>query len=204
MGEVSFRQLLYNVKSLNQNLVLGGCKPIRAAGRQGHMRMEAALESVMKTLRISDDRTKYTTWLACLTSDQKVAIVESEDTKNWINMSMPYPFWTANDPFVWCAEEHQESCFEEIRQSLGWDVVPVVRNRQRALFFGESPFDNFGPALYDALRPGQDPTPGEAEGLMNLFARNDDLGSENAANGLDEATRKYLRSKCDKTSQICE
>lgn len=112
MGEVSFRQLLYNVKSLNQNLVLGGCKPIRAAGRQGHMRMEAALESVMKTLRISDDRTKYTTWLACLTSDQKVAIVESEDTKNWINMSMPYPFWTANHPFVWCAEEHQESCFE--------------------------------------------------------------------------------------------
>ena len=39
-----------------------------------------------------------------------------------------------------------------------------------------SPFDNFGPALYDALRPGQEPTPGEAEGLMNLFARNDDLG----------------------------
>lgn len=93
---------------------------------------------------------------------------------------------------------------EEIRQSLGWELVPVVRNRQRALFFGESPFDNFGPALYDALRPGQDPTPGEAEGLMNLFARNDDLGSENAANGLDEATRKYLRAKCDKTSQICE
>ena len=26
---------------------------------------------------------------------------------------------------------------QEIRQSLGWDVVPVVRNRQRALFFGE-------------------------------------------------------------------
>ena len=30
------------VKSLNQNLVLGGCKPIRAAGRQGHMRPLAA------------------------------------------------------------------------------------------------------------------------------------------------------------------
>ena len=40
----------------------------------------------MKTLRLSDDRIKYTTWLACLTSDQKVAIVESEDTKHWINM----------------------------------------------------------------------------------------------------------------------
>jgi len=39
----------------------------------------------MKTLRLSDDRIKYT-WLACLTSDQKVAIVESEDTKHWINM----------------------------------------------------------------------------------------------------------------------
>ena len=48
--------------------------------------MQSALESVMKTLRLSDDREKYTTWLACLTSDQKVAIVESEDTKHWINM----------------------------------------------------------------------------------------------------------------------
>jgi hypothetical protein len=27
---------------------------------------------------------------------------------------------------------------EEIRQSLGWELVPVVRNRQRTLFFGES------------------------------------------------------------------
>eukprot|EP00438_Fugacium_kawagutii_P018769 Skav219035 [mRNA] locus=scaffold511:172904:187801:+ [translate_table: standard] len=108
MGEVSFRQLLYNVKSSDNGLVLGGCKPIRAAGREGHMSLESALESVEKTLHISDDRTKYTTWLACLTSDQKVAIVESEDTKNWINMSMPYPFWTDTNPFVWCAEEHQE------------------------------------------------------------------------------------------------
>ncbi|CAK9069798.1 Hypothetical protein SCF082_LOCUS34868, partial [Durusdinium trenchii] len=93
---------------------------------------------------------------------------------------------------------------EEIRQALGWDLVPVVRNRQRALFFGESPFDNFGPALYDALRPGQEPTPGEAQGLMNLFARDDDLGAENAVPGLDEATRSYLRKKCDGKSQICE
>jgi len=112
MGEVSFRQLLYNVQSLRSGLVLGGCKPIRAAGRQGHMRMQSALESVMKTLRLSDDRIKYTTWLACLTSDQKVAIVESEDTKHWINMSMPYPFWTPHDPFVWCNQDYQESCFE--------------------------------------------------------------------------------------------
>lgn len=28
--------------------------------------------------------------------------------------SMPYPFWTANHPFVWCAEEHQEP--------LRWEV----------------------------------------------------------------------------------
>ena len=44
---------------------MGGHDPVISKG------MEAALESVMKTLRISDDRTKYTTWLACLTSDQK-------------------------------------------------------------------------------------------------------------------------------------
>eukprot|EP00931_Biecheleriopsis_adriatica_P062920 TRINITY_DN38022_c0_g1_i1.p1 TRINITY_DN38022_c0_g1~~TRINITY_DN38022_c0_g1_i1.p1 ORF type:complete len:284 (-),score=62.95 TRINITY_DN38022_c0_g1_i1:217-1068(-) len=54
---------------------------------------------------------------------------------------------------------------EGIRQRLGWDLLPVLRNRQRALFFVESPFDNFGPALYEALRPGQEPTPYEAEVL---------------------------------------
>ncbi|CAE8598901.1 unnamed protein product, partial [Polarella glacialis] len=47
---------------------------------------------------------------------------------------------------------------EEIRTGLGWDPLPVLRNRRRAFFFFESPFDDFGPALYDSLRPGQDPT----------------------------------------------
>ena len=71
---MSYIQLLYDVKSRGQHFVLGGCKPIRAAGRQGHMRMQSALETVMKTLRISDNRKQYTTWLACLTTDQKVLL----------------------------------------------------------------------------------------------------------------------------------
>lgn len=107
---------------------------------------------------------------------------------------------------------------EQIRASLGWDVLPVLRNRQRALFFFESPLDNFGPALYDALRPGQEPTPGEAEvlskqgltpekrkewGMRDLLA-NDDLGVENRGGILDAATRDFLRATCDPKLQICE
>eukprot|EP00798_Chlamydomonas_sp_ICE-L_P016271 gene16271-22451_t len=32
-----------------------------------------------------------------------------------------------------------------IRNSLGWENVPILRNRQRALVVIESPFDSFGP-----------------------------------------------------------
>lgn len=109
-------KLLYNVRSTigasgQQQLLLGGCKPIRAAGRDGHMKMEAALESVMKTLQIHDEKQQYTTWLACLTADQRVSIVESLEDKHWINMSMPYPIWTGKSTqHAWC--HHQESCFE--------------------------------------------------------------------------------------------
>jgi hypothetical protein len=34
---------------------------------------------------------------------------------------------------------------ESVRIRLGWEEVPILRNRRRALFFGESPFDDFGP-----------------------------------------------------------
>ncbi|WIA14255.1 hypothetical protein OEZ85_002791 [Tetradesmus obliquus] len=34
---------------------------------------------------------------------------------------------------------------EAVRIRLGWEEVPILRNRRRALFFGESPFDDFGP-----------------------------------------------------------
>ena len=33
----------------------------------------------------------------------------------------------------------------DIRLQLGWTEVPIIRNRQRALFFVESPLDTFGP-----------------------------------------------------------
>jgi hypothetical protein len=34
---------------------------------------------------------------------------------------------------------------ESVRIRLGWEEVPILRNRRRAFFFGESPFDDFGP-----------------------------------------------------------
>ena len=55
--------------------------------------MEAALESVMKTLRISDDRTKYTTWLACLTSDQKARDFMGFDGILWDLMGFDGILW---------------------------------------------------------------------------------------------------------------
>ncbi|CAN0421121.1 unnamed protein product [Ectocarpus fasciculatus] len=34
-----------------------------------------------------------------------------------------------------------------IRQALKFESIPVLRNRKRALFFGESPIDSFGPSF---------------------------------------------------------
>ncbi|KAG0590576.1 hypothetical protein M758_1G100300 [Ceratodon purpureus] len=34
---------------------------------------------------------------------------------------------------------------ETLRMDLGWEQVPILRNRQRRLFFIESPWDTFGP-----------------------------------------------------------
>lgn len=109
---------------------------------------------------------------------------------------------------------------EQVRQILGWDVLPVLRNRQRALFFAESPLDSFGPALYDALRPGEELTPYEAGVLARQGERlkagrsrgqlagfplaSDDLGRENEDGILDAATRDFLRTTCDPKTQICE
>jgi hypothetical protein len=107
---------------------------------------------------------------------------------------------------------------QRIREQLRWDLLPVLRNRQRALFFFESPLDNFGPALYDQLRPGQEPTPGEAEILARQGDnrrtnkksigsspfRTDDLGVENEDGLLDKAARDWLRATCDPKQQICE
>ncbi|CAK0834217.1 unnamed protein product, partial [Prorocentrum cordatum] len=110
---------------------------------------------------------------------------------------------------------------EGIREQLGWDPLPVVRNRRRALVFMESPLDDLGPSLFDALRWDRDPQPYEEEVLkmqqdptrrkqiFNGFMANgghrrgDDLGYENADGQLDAATREYLRKKCDRNTQLC-
>ncbi|GLC40701.1 hypothetical protein PLESTB_000031200 [Pleodorina starrii] len=38
-----------------------------------------------------------------------------------------------------------EQRLEQLRVELGWELVPILRNRQRALFFVESSWDRFGP-----------------------------------------------------------
>ncbi|KAG2453936.1 hypothetical protein HYH02_002139 [Chlamydomonas schloesseri] len=38
-----------------------------------------------------------------------------------------------------------ERRLEQLRRRLGWEPVPILRNRQRALLFVESPWDSFGP-----------------------------------------------------------
>lgn len=131
MGAVSRVHLLYNVDNAPipevdgdpqpqvgsggrpARLRLGGCQPIRAAGRKGHMRFQMILETLMTTFKISSDKSGYATWLACLTADQRIAIVESPTRHNWINMSMPYPMWTGRPmQDVWCPPEREEACFE--------------------------------------------------------------------------------------------
>lgn len=46
---------------------------------------------------------------------------------------------------------------ERARIALGWEKVPVLRNRRRALVVVESPFDSFGPALYSEVYSDTDP-----------------------------------------------
>ncbi|PNH12254.1 hypothetical protein TSOC_000844, partial [Tetrabaena socialis] len=38
-----------------------------------------------------------------------------------------------------------ERRLEQLRVALGWEPVPILRNRQRTLLFVESPWDSFGP-----------------------------------------------------------
>jgi len=117
-GRVSRVHLLYNVDDApgggaSARLRLGGCQPIRAAGRKGHMRLQWVLETLMMTLQLHTEKSGYTAWLACLTADQRIAIVESPKREHWINMSMPYPMWTGKSTqAIWCPEEQEEACFE--------------------------------------------------------------------------------------------
>ncbi len=46
---------------------------------------------------------------------------------------------------------------EKARIALGWEKVPVLRNRRRALVVVESPLDSFGPALYSDTYSDADP-----------------------------------------------
>eukprot|EP00405_Crypthecodinium_cohnii_P014535 CAMPEP_0206444934 /NCGR_PEP_ID=MMETSP0324_2-20121206/15197_1 /ASSEMBLY_ACC=CAM_ASM_000836 /TAXON_ID=2866 /ORGANISM="Crypthecodinium cohnii, Strain Seligo" /LENGTH=813 /DNA_ID=CAMNT_0053913031 /DNA_START=236 /DNA_END=2677 /DNA_ORIENTATION=+ len=97
-----------------QPLSLAGCQPIRAAGRQGHVRLAWISETLMKSFNLRrSGADEYSTWLACLTADQKIAIVSSGKRDQWVNMSMPYPMWTGRSvQDLWCSPESEEACFE--------------------------------------------------------------------------------------------
>jgi hypothetical protein len=119
-GAISLVRLLYNVDEApvggrhageDVRLRLSGCQPIRAAGAQGHTRLQWVLNSLMTTLNMHTE--KAPAWLACLTADQRIAIVASPKRDDWINMSMPYPLWTGKQSQeVWCPDDREEACFE--------------------------------------------------------------------------------------------
>jgi len=134
-GHISNPHLLYNVDTMpdtitsglnvrpplhraigeeEQLLRLQGCKPIRAAGRKGHMRLQWAFETLLTTLRVRTERGGFTTWLACATADQKVAIVQSPKRSHWVNFSIPFPVQReeAISQSVWCPRGHEDDCFE--------------------------------------------------------------------------------------------
>lgn len=93
-------------------LRLGGCQPIRAAGTQGHLRLAWISETMMGT-RSSDSDGGYSTWLACITANQQIAIVSSGVPDQWVNMSVPYPMWTGKSiQDIWCPPDREEACFE--------------------------------------------------------------------------------------------
>merc|ERR1711918_219887 len=49
---------------------------------------------------------------------------------------------------------------EQARIALGYEKVPVLRTRRRALVVVESPLDSFGPALYTETYGDKDPMAG--------------------------------------------
>lgn len=66
---------------------------------------------------------------------------------------------------------------EKARIALGWEKVPVLRNRRRAFVVGESPFDSFGPALYSETYDDKDPLASPFEPpskLLRQWARESD------------------------------
>jgi len=136
-GKVSDTHLLYNVDAMPDSLTSGlnqrirrtatatvneekellrleGCKPIRAAGRKGHMRLQFVFETLLQTLQITTETKGYTTWLACATADQKVAIVQSHKREHWVNFTIPFPVYAekAISQNVWCPRDYEDECFE--------------------------------------------------------------------------------------------
>jgi len=62
-----------------------------------------------------------------------------------------------------------ERC-EMIRKEMGYLKLPVLRNRRRSLFFGESDLDTFGPGS-GSLGPPAEMTTGELEGRQDVDPR---------------------------------
>jgi len=67
------------------------------------------------------------------------------------------------------SQKNIERC-EEIRKQMRYLKLPVLRNRRRSMFFGESDLDTFGPGSA-ALGPPAEMTSGELEGRQDVDPR---------------------------------
>ena len=68
---------------------------------------------------------------------------------------------------------------EKARIALGWEKVPVLRNRRRALVVVESPLDSFGPATYGTDKYGftnRDMVPAESN-AVEMYGDTDPMAS---------------------------
>eukprot|EP00929_Paragymnodinium_shiwhaense_P052724 TRINITY_DN2640_c0_g1_i1.p1 TRINITY_DN2640_c0_g1~~TRINITY_DN2640_c0_g1_i1.p1 ORF type:complete len:804 (-),score=182.09 TRINITY_DN2640_c0_g1_i1:375-2786(-) len=84
--------------------VVSGCRPVHATS----------------WLLSEIDRERPTAPLVCLTSDQRLALLdrkavedENLEQNRWLNFSMPYPVWSGRPTQpIWCPEERSDGCFE--------------------------------------------------------------------------------------------
>eukprot|EP00929_Paragymnodinium_shiwhaense_P095062 TRINITY_DN56016_c0_g1_i1.p1 TRINITY_DN56016_c0_g1~~TRINITY_DN56016_c0_g1_i1.p1 ORF type:complete len:374 (-),score=65.73 TRINITY_DN56016_c0_g1_i1:537-1592(-) len=103
---------------------------------------------------------------------------------------------------------------ESIRLRLGWELVPILRNRKRAFFFGESPFDTFGSAVNDGFIRGKEPTLEELEKLSKQGEMGESLKRRSGLSDqamlsdpeefADSMSRDFRRLMCDPKKQVCE
>lgn len=106
--DVKSVNLLYNIDELKdrngkQHLRVDTCQPIHTASREGDEAMQTTVGELQKAMHLPQQKLQI--WLSCFTADGKVAVIESLDRDNWVNMTVPYPSGNS-----WCTK--RASCFD--------------------------------------------------------------------------------------------